>query len=141
MMIHVIKHLTKMIFWTLCIVGIVMLLPYVFKSEAPMKTYRSKDKNLVVGLGKECSTVETTGVFFFKKEDLHGKLTDIECFSSRNSSQVEYKFFASENERCSGKMTMIKSPQKTVMIWKTEGSISASQCFPIGKYLEVEIKE
>jgi hypothetical protein len=106
-----------------------------------MKTYRSKDKNLVVGLGKECSTVEKKGMFLFDKENLHGKFTDIICPFVSNSSRVEYNFFASENERCSGKMTMIKSPQKTVMIWKIEGSISASQCSPIGKYLEVEIKD
>jgi hypothetical protein len=136
-----IKYLIKLMIFTICLSSVIAVMPYIFKHEIANKTYSSRDKNLVMGFSnKDCSTVEEAGVYFFKKEDLHGKITNISCSTESNPNRVEYKFSSVGGSHCFGKVTMIKSPQKTVAVWKNEGLVSDYHCFSIGKYLEIEME-
>jgi hypothetical protein len=85
-----------------------------------------------------------SGFYVFQNEiDVFGRLTLLNCSSSINDDQIEYKFANhggfKMTKNCHGKMTKIESPQKIVTIWKFEGSLSEPPCLNMGKPLIVEM--
>lgn len=99
--------------------------------------YVSRDGNLAIQYGGECSTVRASGFYRFRN-GVAGELVAVNCDDTGGDIAVHRFTDTSGNERCLGRVTQSWG-ERVITLWQVDGTVPGYSCSRVRQSFEIEM--